>query len=220
MVLSTRLALLAAAVAAILVPAAVFTQTPTATGATGTPTATATVAGTPAATPTAAATPEPSATPESLHMTFVLRSEITDGRQQQIPEGTEFLLRGPSGICARAPVDAAALNAGDAVAVADLAVTPSACGGFGAPVTAELLFPGEDRGGYLNFSSVLGPDLAGRQIELVIPAPVPLPLAPGVRLPSTGSATGSSTNWGLFLIASTLVVGGALALLPRKVRRR
>lgn len=169
------------------------------------------------ATPVASPTPKPT---EAFELSITLKVEVNEGRQQVIADGAELIARSETGICARAPLDAAALNRGSSVSVT-LVIPPSA--GCGEPKTAlaiEILFPGESRGGYLNFSTEWEQGVS-RSIGLTIPAPIfRSDDGPG-QLPSTGSQSGDDAGWsvGTILGAALFLLGGG-GLLTLLARRR
>lgn len=161
----------------------------------------------------ASATPSPSPTSEprkDFQLTVTLKSEIVDGRQQQIADGAELVARSAELICAHAPIDAKTLNSGSAVTTV-LTIPPAGgCGEPGIVLSIEILFPGESRGGFLNFSTVWEEGVS-RSVDLIIPAPVPIPSAPE-QLPGTGSTgdvgDSSSSGWAIALAVTLIVIGG------------
>jgi hypothetical protein len=183
---------------------------------------------TPAQTPVATApveTPVASPTAQSgggFELTVTLTSE-TGGRQQMIAEGAELIARFEATICAREPLDADALNGGASVTVTLQIPRGEGCGEPQAPLAIEILFPGEPRGGYLNFSTEWETGVS-RSINLTIPAPINVPSqdsTPG-QLPSTGSTGGeggASNSMGL-IVGGTLMLLGALSAAVYLVNQR
>ena len=148
-----------------------------------------------------------------------LTSLLNDGLRLQIPAGTELIARSATGICARVPIDAQAINAGQRVVAPELVIPASpGCGEPGLPLSIELRFPGEPPQGTLLFGTEWEPGLT-RTLDLEIPAPVHVPSAAPRALPSTGGG-GDPSDFGVVRIAGVALILAAIALPIVVVTRR
>jgi len=169
-----------------------------------------------ARTPTPSTSEATSAAP--MQVTFSIKAEVTDGRQQEIPAGSELVLRGKGGgLCARAALDTTAINAGSTVSGQDLVTTESKeCGASGDALSVEILFPpGSSIGAIVLYPIAYEPGTT-KALDIVIPAPIPVTDGDGnVDLPSTGQGTAGDSGAALKLGGVVLFAFGALLLAVR-----
>ncbi len=207
------------AASAILTAAALITMTvgQVARGQTETPSPAAEA--TPVLSPTAAATPT-ALSAESFRVSFTLRAEVVDGRRQEIPDGTELVFRTVRGTdCARIPIDAAAVNRGETVSPPVVSIAPSAGCEEGALLLIKLVFPPGFGIGSIDFYSTELRPGETQTIDLVIPAPIPIPSSGPGALPPTGGGSSSSPFGAPGLAGMALVATGLMLLLVATARR-
>ena len=199
--LSRLVATVVALVALLLVPSAIYAQDPGADA-----TAPATVETTVGSPPPTVAVATPAVPQATIAISFTLSREHKEGRAQDVPQGSEFVLLNKSReICASAAADTTALASDQTVTVSPRPIEGVSCGAPDDVVEPQLLFPaGPSVDSAVNirpgvaFPSVTVAELSeSKVIDLVIHAPVATPgsatggagSAPASGLPAAGGAS-------------------------------